>query len=95
MFDEDKADNSALDVTMANVKDDAAVGDNSEDDDDDDYCALKCLRDKENFASSFNFTFLKTDISHSYCFLDYLYLSHWIKIANCKENYENWETCVA
>ena len=49
---EDKTDNSALDITVANVYDDAAVEQDSNYDDDDNKRTLECLRDDKNFAKS-------------------------------------------
>ena len=50
ILDEDEADNSALDITVANVYDDTTVEQDSDYDDDDYQGTLKCLRDDEDFA---------------------------------------------
>ena len=57
VFDEDKADNSVLDITIANVNDNAAVEDNSDDNDDEYQGTLKYAREEENFPQSLIFTF--------------------------------------
>ena len=52
ILDEDKADNSALDIPVANVYDDTAVEQDSDYDDDDYKGTLKSLRDDKDFAKS-------------------------------------------
>ena len=52
ILDEDKADNSALDITVANVYDDTTVEQDSDYDDDDYKGTLKSLRDDKDFAKS-------------------------------------------
>ena len=62
MLDKDKADYSALDVTVANVDDDTAVGDNSDYDDEDYQGTLESLRDDKNLTKSLIITFWEADI---------------------------------
>ena len=62
MLDEDKADYPALDITVANVDDDTAVGDNSDYDDDDYQGTLESLRDDKNLTKSLIITFWEADI---------------------------------
>ena len=62
MFDEDKADNSVLDITIANVNDNAAVEDNSDDNDDEYQGRLKYAREEENFPQNLIFTFWAANI---------------------------------
>ena len=52
ILDEDKADNSALDITVANVYDDTTVEQDSDYDDDDYQGTLRSLRDDIDFAKS-------------------------------------------
>jgi hypothetical protein len=48
ILDEDKADNSALDITVANVYDDTTVEQDSDYDDDDYKGTMKSLRDDKS-----------------------------------------------
>ena len=41
MLDQDKADHPRLDITLADIENDAAIGDNSDQEDDYDHKALK------------------------------------------------------
>ena len=43
MLDQDKADHPRLDITLADIENDAAIGDNSDQEDDYDHKALKWL----------------------------------------------------
>jgi hypothetical protein len=43
MLDQDKADHPRLDITLAYIENDAAIGDNSDQEDDYDHKALKWL----------------------------------------------------